>query len=309
METRSLGPLSVSVVGLGCNQIGTTCDDLRSRDVVHAALEQGVTLFDTADEYGDGRSEEVLGRLLRGHRDQVIIATKFGCRMGNDPNRSGASARWITRALDDSLRRLGTDRIDLYQLHFPDAVVPIEETLSTLDGLVKAGKVRAIGCCNLDPPQIHAAATTARARAFSAFISAQTKLNLLRRERLNDVAPACAAEGMALIPYFPLASGLLTGKYRRGTPPPPGTRLSENVTPEVAAKVLSDTTFDRIEALERIANERGRSLLELAVAWLASLSVVSSVICGATSAIQVTRNVAASEWRLDAATMSAIAAT
>jgi aryl-alcohol dehydrogenase-like predicted oxidoreductase len=309
MESRSIGPLAVSVVGLGCNQIGTTCDELESRAVVHAALERGITLFDTADEYGNGRSEEVLGRLLRGHRNEVVLATKFGCPMGTDPACSGASARWITRALEDSLRRLGTDRIDLYQLHFPDDQVPIEETLSSLDGLMRAGKVRTIGCCNLDPPAIHTAAAAARTGRFSSFASVQTKLNLLRRERLTDVAPACVAEGIALIPYFPLASGLLTGKYRRGMPPPPGSRLSENVPPEVAAKVLSDATFDRIEALDRIANAEGRSLLELAVAWLASLPVVGSVICGATSATQVARNVAAGDWRLDAAIIGAIAAT
>jgi len=306
METRSVGPLSVSVIGLGCNQVGTTCDALRSRAVIHAALDHGITLFDTADEYGDGRSEKFLGEALRGRRDEVAIASKFGCPMGNDSLKSGASARWITRAVEDSLRRLGTDRIDLYQLHFPDPSVPIDETLAALDLLVRQGKVRAIGCCNLSAPEIHEAAAAARAAGLHRFVSAQTKLSLLRQERLRDVAPACATEGMALIPYFPLASGLLTGKYRRDMPPPPGSRLADNVAPEVAAKVLSDETFDRLEALEARARAHGRTLLDLAIAWLTSHQIVGSVICGATTADQVARNVMAGGWRLDPATLDSL---
>ena len=298
METRALGSLQVSVAGLGCNQLGTTCDERTSASIVAAALDQGVNFFDTADEYGDGRSEEIVGKALRNHRSKALIATKFGSRLDNDPRRQGASARWIATAVEDSLRRLGTDVIDLYQMHFPDPETPVDETLEALDRLVKAGKVREIGCCNLDGPQIDAAMASARTRRTKAFASAQNRLNLLRQESLIDVVPACERHGLRLLPFFPLASGMLTGKYRRGEAAPPGSRLRENVAPEIARRMLSDAAFDRIEALEAYARDHGHALNELAVAWLAAQPSVASVICGATRPEQVIENTKGAHWRL-----------
>jgi aryl-alcohol dehydrogenase-like predicted oxidoreductase len=308
MEKRSLGGLQVSVVGLGCNQLGTTCDEAASASIVAAALDQGINFFDTADEYGDGRSEVVLGKALRGQRDQVFIATKFGSRLENDPQRQGASARWIAIAVEDSLRRLDTDYIDLYQMHFPDPEVSIEETLDALNRLVATGKVREIGCCNLSGAQIDAAMTAAQSLGVRPFASAQNRLNLLRQESLSDVVPACERHGLRLLPFFPLASGLLTGKYRRGQPPAAGSRLHDNVAPEVAARMLSSAAFDRLEALEAYAHAQGHSLAELAVAWLAAQPVIASVICGATRPAQVMDNVKGADWRLSSRQVAEVAA-
>jgi aryl-alcohol dehydrogenase-like predicted oxidoreductase len=299
METRQIGSLQVSVIGLGCNQVGTTCDLPASRDIIAAAIDHGITFFDTADEYGDGRSEEVLGPLLTAHRNKIVLGTKFGAKLDGDPARAGASARWIERAVEDSLRRLCTDRIDLYQLHFPDTATPMEETLAALDRLVRSGKVREIGACNLPAAAIDEAAGAASALGTARFRSYQARLNLLRQEALAELVPACARNQIRFIPYFPLASGLLTGKYRRGHPPAAGSRLAENVPAEVAAKVLSDAAFDRLEALEALAAQHGHSLLDLAIAWLTAQPQIASVICGATSARQVAANVAGAGWLLD----------
>jgi aryl-alcohol dehydrogenase-like predicted oxidoreductase len=297
MEHRRIGSLSVSVVGLGCNNFGGRVDESRTAAVVHAALDAGVDFFDTADVYGGTRSEEFLGRALKGRRDRVVIATKFGMPAAGpgpiDPERRGGAApAYIRRAIEDSLRRLGTDRIDLYQLHRPDPEVPVADTLGALDDLVRAGKVREIGCSNFDAAQIraaHAAAPGAR------FASAQDEYSLLRRDAEQGVLPACAERGLAFLPYFPLASGLLTGKYRRGEPPPEGARI------QAGARWLSERNLAVVEALRAFAEGRGRTLLELAVSWLASGPRITSVIAGATTPEQVRANVLAAGWPLSEA--------
>jgi aryl-alcohol dehydrogenase-like predicted oxidoreductase len=297
MQTRSIGSLDVSLVGLGCNNFGMRCDEERSVAVVHAALDAGINFFDTADIYGGTKSEEFLGRALAGHREQVIIATKFGAPLGDDGQSGGANARWIAEAVDGSLSRLRTDYLDLYQQHVPDASVPIEETQEALDGLVRQGKVREIGNSNFSGPQIDAAASLSSEKGWARFVSAQNQFSLLERGPLGDVIPAVERHGLSLLPYFPLASGLLTGKYRRGEPPPPGTRLSM-LPAERAAKVLSEGHFDTVEALTKFAEAHGGSILELAFAWLAAQAAVGSIIAGATSPPQVAGNVAAVGWTL-----------
>ncbi|WP_322780926.1 aldo/keto reductase [Frankia sp. Cas4] len=308
MRTRRIGSLEVSVVGLGCNQLGTTCDETRTAAILDTAVDNGVTFLDTADEYGAGASEELLGRLLAARRDKVVIATKFGSTYGAAPGDGGASPRWITAAVEASLRRLRTDRIDLYQLHFPDPTVPIEETLGALDALVQAGKVREIGCANVGTAQIDEAARAAKDHGLRPFVSVQNRLNLLRPEALADTVPAASAHGMAFLPFFPLASGVLTGKYRRGQAPPEGTRLGDHVAPDVVGKILSDRTHDRLEAFEKLAGQDGHSLLELSIAWLIAQPAVASVIAGVTSPAQLLANVAAAEWELSEDTAAAVSA-
>ncbi|MBA3653556.1 MAG: aldo/keto reductase [Actinobacteria bacterium] len=304
MRTKALGRLEVSVVGLGCNNFGTRCDEAQTAAVVNAALDNGITLFDTADVYGgQGRSEEFLGRALAARRDEALIATKFGMPMGGD-GEHGAGARWIEQAAENSLRRLGTDRIDLYQLHAPDADTPIDETLTALDRLVAAGKVREIGNSNFDGAQIRAADDASSGLGVARFVSAQNYYNVLNRHVDNDVVSAAAERGLGVLPYFPLANGLLTGKYRRGEAPPAGTRLGG--APERAERVLSDKNFDKVEALEKVAADRGHSVLELAIAWLASQPHVASVIAGATQPEQVVANAAAGAWVLTAGDLDAI---
>ena len=295
METRSIGSLKVSLAGLGCNNFGGRCDADQTAAVVAAALDAGITFFDTADVYGGTHSEEFLGRALGSLRDDVVVATKFGHQVGDDPEHSGGSARWVTRACEDSLRRLGTDHIDLYQLHRPDPKTPIEETLGALDELVRAGKVREIGNSNFDGAAMDEADDVARTRGFARFASAQNHYNLLHREAESDVLPACARLGLGQLPYFPLASGMLTGKYRRGEPPPEGTRLA-TVPEERRARIFSDENFDVVERLESIAVKRGRSLLDVALGWLAAQPAVASVIAGATTPWQVRANAAATSW-------------
>ena len=309
MEHRALGQLSVSVIGLGCNQFGTAaCDETTSRTVVAEALDAGITFFDTADEYGRnyadptdpagwGRSEEILGRALQGHRDEVVVATKFGTRYPGDPERGGGSARWLASAVEDSLRRLGTDHIDLYQLHHPDPDVPVAETLSALDQLVRAGKVREIGCCNFTPAGLRDATVVARELGVRPFASTQDVLNLFQRGALEGIVPACQEVGMAFLPFYPLASGMLTGKYRRGQPLPTGTRLTEQVTEEAQHRLFSDRTFARVEALTAFAEARGHTLLELAIGWLLGQPTVPTVIAGASRPGQATAN-AAAQWVL-----------
>jgi aryl-alcohol dehydrogenase-like predicted oxidoreductase len=305
MEFRSLGSLKVSLVGLGCNNFGMRCDAQQSAAVVDAAIECGINLLDTADTYGGTKSEEYLGRALKGRRDDVLIATKFAAPIDADPKHRGASARWINEAVEGSLRRLGTDRIDLYQQHVPDPSVPIEETQEALDGLVRAGKVREIGHSNFSAEQIDAAAALAADRGWAPFVSAQNHLNLLTRSALKDVVPACERHGLAMLPYFPLASGMLSGKYARGTTPPEGTRLAA-WPEERTSQIMTDRNFDRVEALSTFASERDHTLLELAFAWLAHLPAMASIIAGATSPAQVAANAAATSWHLTDEDMTAI---
>ena len=300
VEYRNLGRsgLQVSVVGLGCNNFGRRCDAQQSQAIVDQALDLGINLFDTADSYGPGGlSEEYLGQALAGRRQQAVIATKFASPMGEGPMRGGGSRRYIMQAVEDSLRRLGTDYIDLYQVHFPDAKTPLEETLRALDDLVRDGKVRYLGHSNFAGWQIASSHWIAETRNLAPFISAQNQYNLLQRGVEREVNPACEAFGVGMLPYFPLASGLLTGKYRRGEDPPEGTRLSSG---GMAAMVLTDENFDKVERLEEFAQSRGHSLLELAIGWLASQPVVASVIAGATKPEQVEQNVQAVAWTLDA---------
>ena len=305
MQQRKLGTsgLFVSEVGLGCNNFGGRVDEAGTRAVVDAALEAGIDLFDTADAYGGSLSEEYLGRALGKRRDDVILATKCGMSMGEGAHNRGASRRYVTRALEASLRRLDTDYIDLYQIHFPDPHTPIDETLRALDDCVRAGKVRYVGCSNFPGWQIADAHWTAAQDRLNPFVSAQNHMSLLERDVLREVIPACDHFGLGMLPYFPLASGLLTGKYRRGMPAPDGTRLA---APR-ARRSLSERNFDRVETLAAFAEERGRSLLELAFGWLLSFPTVSSVIAGATSVEQVRANAAASTMRLDDAEMKEVA--
>lgn len=317
MDKRPIGALQATVIGLGCNQFGTALDNAESRAVIHAALDQGINFFDTADEYGGGDSERALGLALGARRKDVIIATKFGSHhvvkgrkdlLPRPAGEGGASAKWIEVAVERSLKALGTDWIDLYQLHFPDPECPIDETLTALDRLVKSGKVLEIGCCNFSASQINEAAATGTRRALRRFSSAQNRLNLLRQEALADVVPACATHAMGFLPYFPLASGLLSGKYRRGEAPPPGSRMAENVAPEQAKKALSDRTLAKIEALEGFASARGHAVLELAIAWLVAQPSVASVIAGATRPGQVVANAKAAAWTLTPAEVAEAAA-
>jgi aryl-alcohol dehydrogenase-like predicted oxidoreductase len=296
LETRQLGDgvLQLTVVGIGCNNFGRRLDAEGAANVVRAALDEGITFFDTADIYGAGQSEEMLGAALRGRRAAAIIATKFGMEMPVEGHR-GASRRWIRVAVEDSLRRLGTDWIDLYQLHTPDPQTPIDETLETLTELVNEGKIRCAGSSNLAGWQIADADWTARSRGLTRFVSAQNAYSLLDRAVEEEVIPACAHFKVGLIPYSPLANGMLTGKHRRGQPPAPGTRLA--IAPTTAARWLTDRNFDIVEAVERFAHERNVSLLDVAIGWLAAQPQVVSVIAGAMSADQVRANAHAGRWR------------
>jgi len=295
---RRLGTsgLAVSVVGLGTNNFGMKIDLEASRAVVHAALDHGINLFDTSDSYGD--SEQRLGQILQGTRDDVLIATKFGSdvrRLGQDNGvdwGARGSRRYIRRAVENSLRRLRTDWIDLYQMHRPDPQTPIEETLSTLDDLVREGKVRYLGSSNFSGWQVADAEWVARSRHLERFVSAQNEYSLLQRRTEAGLVPALEHYGIGLLPYFPLASGLLTGKYRRGEPAPAGSRLAA----WSAESALTDQTFDVVEKLEAFAAERSITLLDVAIGGLAAQPSVSSVIAGATSPEQVAANVKAGRW-------------
>jgi aryl-alcohol dehydrogenase-like predicted oxidoreductase len=299
MEFKRLGGsgLKVSVVGIGCNNFGMRCDEAAATAVVHAALDNGINFFDTADVYGGSHSEELLGKALKGHdRTAVVIATKFGGPMGDSPLARGASRQHVMSAVDASLRRLGTDYIDLYQQHFPDVETPIEETLRALDDLVHSGKVRYLGNSNFAGWQIADADWIARHHGLERFVSAQNLYNLTDRRIEREVLPACTRFGLGMLPYFPLASGLLTGKYTRGKAPPPGSRLAN--FGERGRRALADDNFDIVDALAGYAAERGHTLLELAMSWLATEPVVASVIAGATSPAQVTANASAAGWAM-----------
>ncbi len=297
---RRLGAsgLVVSTIGIGCNNFGRRIDDERATDVVHTALDLGINLFDTADIYGEQahNSEEVLGAALGKRRDDAVIATKFGGDVhgtnGRDLGARGAR-RYIRTAVETSLRRLGTDRIDLYQLHFPDASTPIEETMAALDDLVRAGKVLYIGHSNFAGHQIADAAWIARTANLTPFVSAQNRYSLINREVENDVLPACEKFGLGLLPYFPLESGLLTGKYRRGEQAPAGTRLAG----DGFNRWLAGAQWDTIERLRRSAADHGVSMLEVAIGGLLARPAVASVIAGATTGEQVRANAAAAAWR------------
>jgi aryl-alcohol dehydrogenase-like predicted oxidoreductase len=300
MDHRMLGTsgLLVSAVGLGCNNFGIRCDLEQTRAVVNKALDLGVTLFDTADSYGRrGGSETLLGQILGSRRKEVVLATKFGTAMDDEGTRKGASRRYIMTAVEASLRRLQTDWIDLYQLHHPDPTVPIEETLRALDDLVRQGKIRHIGSSNFSGRQLIEADESARRANLHRFVSAQNEYSILRRAAEQDAIPAMIACGVGLLPYFPLASGLLTGKYRREDIPS-GTRLATPRPHESAFLAAANWTL--IEALDRYCRERGRSLLELAVSWLLAKPVVASVIAGATKPEQLEANASAARWRLTA---------
>ena len=297
MRSRKLGqsPLEVSEIGLGCNNFGWLVDFPQAREVVFKALDLGVTLFDTADMYGNrGRSEEMLGELLQGRRDRVVFATKFGMAMGDGPEWRGAARRYVMAAAEASLRRLRTDRIDLYQLHQPDPETPIDETLRALEDLVKQGKVLAVGCCNLPAWQFVDALWTARVGSLPPFVSHQAEYSLIARDAARELLPALAAHGTGFLPYFPLAGGLLSGKYRRDASPE-GSRLTRT---GMGKHFLTEANFERIDRLSGFAAGHGRSLLDLAFAWLLAHPVVASVIAGATSAAQVEQNVAAGAWQL-----------
>jgi aryl-alcohol dehydrogenase-like predicted oxidoreductase len=292
MRTRRLGSEGpeVSVVGLGCNNFGMRVDLDGTRAVVDAALDSGVTLFDTADIYGNkGGSESFLGEVLEGRRDRVVLATKFGGDMG-DGTKARGSRDYIRKAIDASLQRLRTDYVDLYQYHTPDHVTPFEETFGALHELVREGKARYIGHSNLEAAQVEEVDALARERGWARPVSAQNQYSLLRREAEDELLPVCERLGVGVLPYFPLASGLLTAKYRRGQPPPEGTRLSAR------AEVFTDETFDRLEALEAFAAERGLTLLQVAIGGLAAQPAVASVIAGATKPEQVRANAAAGDW-------------
>ncbi|MDQ6770370.1 MAG: aldo/keto reductase [Gemmatimonadota bacterium] len=294
METRPIGSLAVSIVGLGCNNFGSRIDDNRSKEVIDAALDVGINFFDTADMYANGKSEELLGRFLGKRRRDVIIATKFGNEMQGQG--SGARPEYVKRALDGSLKRLRTEYVDLYQQHVPDPDVPIGETLGALDELVKSGKVREIGCSNFSAAQIREARKASDARPRSAcFVSVQNEYSLLHRRPEDDVLAECERQRMAFLPFFPLMSGLLTGKYRKGQPIPQDTRVAKY---ERYTKLLTDENLDKVEALIGFAESRGRTLLELAFSWLLAHRVVASVIAGATSAEQVKNNASAADWKL-----------
>jgi aryl-alcohol dehydrogenase-like predicted oxidoreductase len=277
----------------------------QTKAVVDRAIELGVTLFDTADVYGPaGLSEEYLGAALRGRRDDVLIATKFRGQMGEGPMRSGASRRYIVQACEASLRRLGTDYIDLYQIHAPDPQTPIEETMRALDDLVSAGKVRYIGHSNFSGWQTIEAHYLGQREHVVPFISAQNDYSLLNREVERELVPACEKAGVSILPYFPLASGFLTGKYRRGEAMPEGARLT-NAAP-LADRMMTDRNWDLVEKYEAFASARGKGLVDLAIGWLASKPYVGSVIAGATRPEQVEQNVAAGEWKLSAAEMAEV---
>ena len=294
-EKRGIGSLSVSVVGIGCNNFGSRIDESRSSEVVNAALAAGINFFDTADMYGDGRSEQFLGRALGRRRAEVVIATKFGNEM--EGSAGGARPEYVRRAADASLRRLGTDYIDLYQLHLPDPKVPIADTLGALDELVKAGKVREIGCSNFSVEQLREAEAVGTSRPGSApFVSVQNEYSLLHREPEEDgVLAECERLGLAFLPFFPLKSGLLSGKYRKGQAIPSGTRVANF---ERYRSLLTEENLDRVERLIAYASANGRTLLELAVSWLLAHRQVASVIAGATSASQVQANASAAGWKL-----------
>jgi len=296
MEYRRLGSLNVSLVGIGCNNFGWRTDAAGTAAVVDAALDAGINFFDTADCYGAGQSEEFLGAALKNRRNKAIIATKFGMKMGE--GKEGARPEYVREALDASLQRLQADTIDLYQIHLPDPKTPITETMQALNDAMKAGKVREIGCSNFSVEQMRAAAQATRGPQY--FVSLQNEYSLLHREPETDVLPECVRTGVGFLPYFPLANGLLTGKYHKGQPFPDSSRAKDSFGP----KVFTAANLERAEALTAFATSRHHSLLELAFSWLAARPQVCSVIAGAKTPEQVRANSAAASWKLTAADLA-----
>jgi aryl-alcohol dehydrogenase-like predicted oxidoreductase len=310
MERRRIGVLEVSLAGLGTNNFGRRLDEAATREVVAAALEAGITHFDTADVYGEGRSEEYLGRALGRRRDEVVIASKFGYR--GPPHDGSPQTEWVPRALEASLRRLGTDRLDLLYYHKPDPRTPIVDTLRVLNSLVERGLVREIGCSNFTPRQLDAAAQAAGELGLRGFAVVENEFSLLEREPEGDgqagdgSLAAALRHDMAFVPYFPLASGLLSGAYRRGRPTPEGSRLGGDGRP--AEKVIGAGRVTVVERLATYAERRGRTLLELALSYLTAQAPVASVIAGATKPEQVRANAAATgAWRLDPEELAEVA--
>ena len=289
MEHRRIGSLEVSVIGLGCNNFGWRLDVDATATVVHAALDAGIDFFDTAEMYGDGRSEEFLGRALHGRRQNVVIASKFGYKTA-PTNRRGHPDN-VRRAADASLQRLGTDYIDLFQLHSPDPSIPIADTLGALDELVRQGKVREVGCSNFSAAQLREADRAVQPGS-ARFVSVQNEYSLMHREPEAEVLPECERLDIAFIPYYPLASGLLTGKYRRGQPLPKGTRLAEG------SGLLNEENLAAVDELLEFVEDKGHTLLELAIGWLLAHPAVASVIAGATKPEQARANAAAARWQL-----------
>lgn len=304
MKYRRLGAsgLEVSETGIGTNNFGGRMDAAQSATVVHAALDNGINLFDTANIYTHGVSEEYLGKALRGHRSEALIATKFGMLWEEGPHGKGGSRKHIMDSLDGSLERLGTDYIDLYQIHMQDPETPIEETLRALDDVVRAGKVRYIGCSNFDAWRIADAQWTSEHYGLARFVSAQPEYSMVVRDIEPQIMPACENYGLGILPFFPLAHGLLTGKYKRGQDVPEGTRLA--LTPAAQEKRLTDQNFDLLEKLGEFVHARGKTLVELAFAWLLAHKTVSSVIAGASNAEQVAQNAKASYWELSSEEMT-----
>jgi aryl-alcohol dehydrogenase-like predicted oxidoreductase len=296
VETRTIGSLNVSVIGVGCNNFGGRLDEARSTEVVHAALDAGLNFFDTSDSYGQTKSEQFLGAALKSRRDEAVIATKFGSKAGSDE--FGAKPAYVRSAVEASLRRLGVDYIDLYQLHRPDPETPIGDTLGALAEVVEQGKVLEIGCSNFSVGQLREAAA-AVAAGNPGFISVQNDYSVLNREAEREVLRECEKERLAFLPFYPLYNGLLTGKYQRGAPAPDGTRLG-SASAERQSAVFSDRNFEIVENLTTYAEGRGHTLLELAFARLLAWSVIPSVIAGATSGEQVRANAAAGSWVLTA---------
>ena len=290
LEKRKIGALQVSVVGLGCNNFGRRVDEAKTKDVVDAAIDAGINFFDTADIYGATKSEEFLGKALGSRRKNVIVATKFGMEV--DEQRKGAHPKYVKQACEDSLKRLATDFIDLYQLHQPDDTVPIADTLGALNDLVKQGKVREIGCSNFSPEQLKEASDVSAKNNLARFVSVQNEFSLLHRDPEKGVLQACKELNIAFIPYFPLFSGLLTGKYRKGKPLPEGTRIQEG------SERLKEENLDTVEKLIAFADGKGHNILKLAFGWLLAHKEVASVIAGATSKEQVRSNAQAPGWNL-----------
>jgi aryl-alcohol dehydrogenase-like predicted oxidoreductase len=296
--------LKVSAIGLGCNNFGIRLDRAATTTVVHAALDAGITLFDTADIYGNrGASETLLGEALGARRKDIALVTKFGLPMDDSGRRQGGSRRYVLEAVEASLRRLNTDWIDVYYYHRPDPNTPFEETLRALDELVRAGKVRHIGCSNFSAAQIDEAQRVAHAKGLVPFVVTQDQYSLLAREVERDLLPAIETHRLALLPYFPLASGMLSGKYRLGRPMPAGTRLSN---PRYSDRVLNDDNLRIVERLEQFCAARGRTLLQLAFGWLLTKPVVASVIAGASTPEQVVQNAGAVGWQLGAAEVAEV---
>lgn len=297
MEQRKLGQLEVSVVGLGCNNFGGRIDATATNRVVAAAIEAGINFFDTADVYGGGASEELLGKAIGGRRSEVLIATKFGSPGRDTGEHKRGSANWVKLAVEESLKKLGSDYIDYYQIHFPDPEVPIAETLGAMHDLVTAGKVREIGCSNFGSGRLQEAAQTATDSHLSRFSGVQNRYSVLTRDPEERVLPTCKTLGMGLIPYFPLESGLLTGKYTDAVELPPGSRLA-GMSEQDRKRFMGSGVFEKISALSQFAEASGYTLLDLAISWLVSNPGVTSIIAGATKPEQVIANVEATRWKM-----------